>query len=53
MTSILKSLSTRCLVKVIMRSGDTAYLPRDLVNRLEIRRVNEELVEQGNNRQGI
>ena len=31
----------------IMRSGDTAYLPQDLVNRLEIRRVNEELVEQG------
>jgi DNA-directed RNA polymerase subunit beta' len=31
----------------IMRSGDSPYLPQDLVNRLEIRRVNEELVAQG------
>ena len=31
----------------IVRSGDSPYLPQDLVNRLEIRRINEELVEQG------
>ena len=31
----------------ITHPGDSSYLPQDLVNRLEIRRVNEELVEQG------
>lgn len=31
----------------IIRSGDSPYLPQDLVNRLEIRRVNEELAAQG------
>jgi len=31
----------------IIRPGDSHYLPQDLVNRLEIRRVNEELVAQG------
>ena len=31
----------------IIRPGDSNYLPQDLVNRLEIRRVNEELVAEG------
>jgi DNA-directed RNA polymerase subunit beta' len=31
----------------IIRPGDSNYLPQDLVNRLEIRRVNEELAAQG------
>ncbi len=31
----------------IVRPGDSKYLPQDLVNRLEIRRVNEELAAQG------
>jgi hypothetical protein len=31
----------------VIRPGDSEYLPQDLVNRLEIRRVNEELVAQG------
>ena len=31
----------------IIRPGDSKYLPQDLVNRLEIRRVNEELVAEG------
>jgi len=31
----------------ILRPGDSKYLPQDLVNRLEIRRVNEELVAEG------
>jgi DNA-directed RNA polymerase subunit beta' len=31
----------------IIRPGDSGYLPQDLVNRLEIRRVNEKLVAQG------
>jgi DNA-directed RNA polymerase subunit beta' len=31
----------------IIRPGDSHYLPQDLVNRLEIRRVNEALVEEG------
>jgi len=31
----------------IIRPGDSHYLPQDLVNRLEIRRVNEELVAEG------
>ncbi len=31
----------------IIRPGDSKYLPQDLVNRLEIRRVNEELAAQG------
>jgi DNA-directed RNA polymerase subunit beta' len=31
----------------IVRPGDSHYLPQDLVNRLEIRRVNEELAAQG------
>jgi DNA-directed RNA polymerase subunit beta' len=31
----------------IIRPGDSPYLPQDLVNRLEIRRVNEELVAEG------
>lgn len=31
----------------IIRPGDSDYLPQDLVNRLEIRRVNEELVAEG------
>ncbi len=32
---------------MILQPGDSAYLPQDLVNRLEIRRVNEELAAQG------
>ena len=31
----------------IVRPGDSRYLPQDLVNRLEIRRVNEELTAHG------
>ncbi len=31
----------------IIRPGDSNYLPQDLVNRLEIRRINEELVAEG------
>ena len=31
----------------IIRPGDSHYLPQDLASRLEIRRVNEELVAQG------
>ncbi len=31
----------------IVRPGDSHYLPQDLVNRLEIRRVNEELAAEG------
>jgi DNA-directed RNA polymerase subunit beta' len=31
----------------ILRPGDSKYLPQDLVNRLEIRRVNEDLVAEG------
>ena len=31
----------------IIRPGDSHYLPQDLVNRLEIRRVNEQLVAEG------
>jgi DNA-directed RNA polymerase subunit beta' len=31
----------------VIRPGDSGYLPQDLVNRLEIRRVNEELVAEG------
>jgi DNA-directed RNA polymerase subunit beta' len=31
----------------IIRPGDSHYLPQDMVNRLEIRRVNEELAAQG------
>ena len=31
----------------IIRPGDSNYLPQDLVNRLEIRRVNEDLTAQG------
>jgi DNA-directed RNA polymerase subunit beta' len=31
----------------IMRAGDTPYLPMDLVDRLEIRRVNEQLLAEG------
>jgi DNA-directed RNA polymerase subunit beta' len=31
----------------VMRPGDTAYLPQDLVDRLEIRRSNEQLVSEG------
>jgi DNA-directed RNA polymerase subunit beta' len=31
----------------VIRPGDSNYLPQDLVNRLEIRRVNEELVAEG------
>jgi len=31
----------------VIRSGDSPYLPQDLVNRLEIRRINEELAAQG------
>ncbi len=31
----------------IIRPGDSHYLPQDLVSRLEIRRVNEELVAEG------
>ncbi len=31
----------------IIRPGDSNYLPQDLVNRLEIRRVNEELAAEG------
>jgi DNA-directed RNA polymerase subunit beta' len=31
----------------VIRPGDSHYLPQDLVNRLEIRRVNEELVAEG------
>ncbi len=32
---------------MILQPGDSPYLPQDLVNRLEIRRVNEELAAQG------
>ena len=32
---------------LITQPGDSPYLPQDLVNRLEIRRINEDLVEQG------
>jgi DNA-directed RNA polymerase subunit beta' len=31
----------------VTRPGDSKYLPQDLVDRLEIRRVNEELIAQG------
>ncbi len=31
----------------IVRPGDTDYLPQDMVDRLEIRRVNEDLISQG------
>ncbi len=31
----------------IVRPGDTGYLPQDMVDRLEIRKINEELVAQG------
>jgi DNA-directed RNA polymerase subunit beta' len=31
----------------VVRPGDTPYLPMDLVDRLEIKRVNEELIAQG------
>jgi DNA-directed RNA polymerase subunit beta' len=31
----------------IIRPGDSEHLPQDLVNRLEIRRINEELVAEG------
>ena len=31
----------------VIRPGDSHYLPQDLVNRLEIRRVNEELAAEG------
>jgi DNA-directed RNA polymerase subunit beta' len=31
----------------VLRPGDTAYLPSDFVDRLEIRRVNEQLVSEG------
>ncbi len=31
----------------VIRSGDSKYLPQELINRLEIRRVNEELVAEG------
>ena len=31
----------------VIRSGDSHYLPQDLVNRLEIRKVNEDLTAQG------
>ena len=31
----------------VLRPGDTPYLPSDLVDRLEIRRVNEQLVSEG------
>jgi DNA-directed RNA polymerase subunit beta' len=31
----------------VVRSGDSHYLPQDLVNRLEIRKINEELAAQG------
>jgi DNA-directed RNA polymerase subunit beta' len=31
----------------IIRSGDTPYLPMDLVDRLEIRQVNEQLLAEG------
>ncbi|MEA3326490.1 MAG: DNA-directed RNA polymerase subunit beta' [Chloroflexota bacterium] len=31
----------------VIRPGDSKYLPQDLVNRLEIRHVNEELVAEG------
>jgi DNA-directed RNA polymerase subunit beta' len=31
----------------IIRSGDTPYLPMDLIDRLEIRRVNEQLLAEG------
>ena len=31
----------------IIRPGDSSYLPQDLVNRLEIRKVNEELAAEG------
>ncbi len=31
----------------VIRPGDTKYLPHDLVDRLEIRRVNEEMIAEG------
>ncbi|RPJ51937.1 MAG: DNA-directed RNA polymerase subunit beta' [Chloroflexi bacterium] len=31
----------------VLRPGDTAYLPSDFIDRLEIRRVNEQLVSEG------
>ncbi len=31
----------------VVRPGDTAYLPMDLVDRLEIRRVNEQMIATG------
>ncbi|HVN54602.1 MAG TPA: DNA-directed RNA polymerase subunit beta' [Anaerolineaceae bacterium] len=31
----------------VIRPGDTPYLPQDLVDRLEIRRVNEQLLAEG------
>jgi DNA-directed RNA polymerase subunit beta' len=31
----------------VIRPGDTPYLPQDLVDRLEIRRVNEKLISEG------
>jgi len=31
----------------VVRSGDSPYLPMDLVDRLEIRRINEKLVAEG------
>ena len=31
----------------IVRPGDTSYLPQDMVDRLEIRKVNEDLIAQG------
>jgi len=31
----------------IVRPGDTEYLPQDMVDRLEIRRINEEMIAKG------
>jgi DNA-directed RNA polymerase subunit beta' len=31
----------------VVRSGDSHYLPMDIVDRLEIKRVNEDLIEEG------
>ncbi|MEA4908939.1 MAG: DNA-directed RNA polymerase subunit beta' [Chloroflexi bacterium] len=31
----------------VVRSGDSPYLPMDLVDRLEIRRINEQLISEG------
>ena len=31
----------------VIRSGDSHYLPMDIVDRLEIKRVNEDLIEEG------